>query len=772
MDRSELHTMKKRVSAVILAVALLACLFPFSAQAAPTAAIRIRLEPDAGETEQAAAAVLQDYLEKITGTRPALTAADIRGQMIRLRLNQDEPGKKKGAYTLHGDGAVFTIEAADERGLWNGVYGFLRRVCGVEVYSADVISVPQNGSFALPDTYEYTYEPLLEYADTDWASGNDLTFAVANGLNGSRSGLDRPYGKPVNYLGFCHTLGADFVPFWVYFDAHPEYYALTERSGQREPTQVCLSNPDVLQLTVEGVLNKLNESYDPEAALNIVSVSQLDNFDCCVCENCAALAEQYGGPSGALIWFINQVAEAVEPEYPDAVIDTFAYEYTRHAPKNITVRQNVCVRLCSIECCFAHAIDDPECAVNAEFYQDLKDWSAICRRLYIWDYTTDFNQTLGVFPNFGVLRENLRVFRENNVVGYYAQGVGPQIDCDTEFADLRAYELACNMREELSEEENTALRRGFLNAYYGEGADEIEQYLAYITEHAGDRDGHLYNRASMLKVLHNVTKKDVKTVDALWENAINKCEAAGNTAAADRVRRSQLSWRYYKACNGLGEFRHGLNIFRWTQANQALFNDLVKSGAASYDESKPMPESINPLLYPLAWVDTEGTVLTIDTYLIPVIAALALIITVVALIKKKYLLLLADIAALCGIFAATWLVDFQQLGLVTEASVLLALIAGTLIPLVLYGYSRKRGMTVKKGVTGAVAACVLAGAFIAVLIVLDKNMMNGLNSHLAYFTVCLVLEGVALLGLLILLPCAFLKNKKSVKKEKAHEPAE
>ena len=81
-------------------------------------------------------------------------------------------------------------------------------------------------------------------------------------------------------------------------------------------------------------------------------------------------------------------------------------------------------------------------------------------------------------------------------------------------------------------------------------------------------------------------------------------------------------------------------------------------------------------------------------------------------------------------------------------------------------------MTAKKGVAGAVAACVLAGAFVAVLIVLDKNMLNGLNSHLAYFTVCLVLEGVALLGLLILLPCAFLKNKKSVKKEKAHEPAE
>ncbi|MCR5041306.1 MAG: hypothetical protein K6C36_04300 [Clostridia bacterium] len=373
-------------------------------------------------------------------------------------MNVTDRSKKKGSYTLRGDGAVFSIEAADERGLWNGVYGFLRRVCGVEVYSADVISVPENAGFTLPTEYEYRYEPLLEYADTDWASGNDLTFAVANGLNGSRSGIDRPYGRPVNYLGFCHTLGAGLVPYWEYFNSHPEYYALTE--------------------------------------------------------------------------------------------------------------------------------------------------------------------------------------------------------------------------------------------------------------HAGDRDGHLYNRASMLKVLHNVTKKDVKTIDALWETAIDKCGAANDTAAADRVRRSQLSWQYYKACNGLGEFRHGLNISRWTQANLALFDDLILSGATSYDEGKPMPEKINPLLYPLAWVDAEGMVLTIDMYLIPAIAALALFISVTALIKKKYLLLLANIAALCGVFASTWLVDLQQLGLAAEASVLLAVIAGTLIPLAVYGYSRKRGMNAGKGVIGAVAACVLAGAFL------------------------------------------------------------
>ncbi len=86
-------------------------------------------------------------------------------------------------------------------------------------------------------------------------------------------------------------------------------------------------------------------------------------------------------------------------------------------------------------------------------------------------------------------------------------------------------------------------------------------------------------------------------------------------------------------------------------------------------------------------------------------------------------------------------------------------IAGTLIPLIVSGYSRRRGVTAGKCIAGAAAACVLAGAFTAVLAVLSRNMLNGLDSHLAYFTVCLVLEGVALLGLLLLLPCAFFKKR-------------
>ena len=60
--------------------------------------------------------------------------------------------------------------------------------------------------------------------------------------------------------------------------------------------------------------------------------------------------------SGSLIAFVNKIAEAVEARYPDVVIQTLAYSYTRRPPEGIAPRRNVQVCLCTIECDFAKPI--------------------------------------------------------------------------------------------------------------------------------------------------------------------------------------------------------------------------------------------------------------------------------------------------------------------------------------------------------------------------------------------------------------------------------
>jgi hypothetical protein len=64
-------------------------------------------------------------------------------------------------------------------------------------------------------------------------------------------------------------------------------------------------------------------------------------------------------------------------------IDTLAYEYTRQPPRHVQPRPNVIIRLCSIECDSAHPLPAPS---NRKFADDIRGWSKICQRLYIWDY--------------------------------------------------------------------------------------------------------------------------------------------------------------------------------------------------------------------------------------------------------------------------------------------------------------------------------------------------------------------------------------------------
>jgi hypothetical protein len=54
--------------------------------------------------------------------------------------------------------------------------------------------------------------------------------------------------------------------------------------------------------------------------------------------------------------------------------------------------------------------------------RDLKGWSRIHRRLYVWDYVTDFVHYLLPFPNLDVLDKNIRTFVKNGVVGMFEQG--------------------------------------------------------------------------------------------------------------------------------------------------------------------------------------------------------------------------------------------------------------------------------------------------------------------------------------------------------------
>lgn len=401
------------------------------------------LIPEAPTTaETFAANKLATELGTVFGEAPAVVsqAAD-HYIAVGAASEADVSDVADNGYRIRVIGGNVHIAGTAQRGLQIAAYRFLEEFCGRKVYTATITVMPQSDKINVPADTDIVYEPFFESTDTDWKSPLNAEYSMANGLtNGSRRTLSAEMGGSVDYLGgFCHTIG------WLcetekYKDTHPEYLALY--NGERTTDQPCLSNPDVLAICTKNVLKILEEQHDPDAPLQIVSVTQNDNHSHCQCETCAAFEAAHGGKASAtVVNFVNQIADVVkEKGYDNVAIDTFAYYYSQPAPEGIVPRDNVIIRLCSILCCFAHPLDTEEC--NGTFYKDLTDWAKICNRLYIWDYATNYQHTCTVFPNFDVIQKNMQIFYENNVKGMYVEGNYYMDRCDTEFGELRAYMIS------------------------------------------------------------------------------------------------------------------------------------------------------------------------------------------------------------------------------------------------------------------------------------------------------------------------------------------
>ena len=157
----------------------------------------------------------------------------------------------------------------------------------------------------------------------------------------------------------------------------------------------------------------------------------------------------------------------MEKEFPNVYIDTLAYTYTRKAPKITKPRHNVVIRLCTIECCFSHPLD--ECPVpdksGKRITNDIREWAAICDNIHIWDYTTNFSHYLTPYPNFAVLQPNVQFFAEHNVKSVFEQGCYQMVN-NGEFAQLKAYLLAKLLWDPYTDIEKHM--NEFMLAYYGE----------------------------------------------------------------------------------------------------------------------------------------------------------------------------------------------------------------------------------------------------------------------------------------------------------------
>ncbi|MFO7446442.1 MAG: DUF4838 domain-containing protein [Ignavibacteriaceae bacterium] len=425
---------------------------------------KIILSADASHWDSLAAKELQYYLKEVSGVQLQINSdsAPLSNEEIVIGKNKHSESldissiKDEDGFIIKSDRNKIYFAGGGRKGTLNAVYTFLEKFLNCRMYSHKVKIIPKQNSITLPEL-NITENPVFSFRSISYY---ETTFDEYSRWHKLADSYDwETWGM------FVHTFES-LLPHNIYFKDHPEYYAL--RDSLRVPEQPCLTNPDVFNIVVKELKNRMKEN--PEAG--IWSVSQNDNYSNCQCPGCSKLDNEAGSASGSLIHFINRVAA----EFPDKIISTLAYQYSRKAPKNIIPEKNVNIMLCSIEC---YRTEPLEADTSADsFTRDLMEWSQLTDNLFIWDYVVQFTNLVSPFPNFHVLQPNIKLFRKYDAKMMFQQGAGER--AGSEFGELRTYIIAKLLwNPDINVD---SVMNDFLSGYYGEAGTFIKEYIGLMTD--------------------------------------------------------------------------------------------------------------------------------------------------------------------------------------------------------------------------------------------------------------------------------------------------
>lgn len=565
------------------------------------------------ECIKTAANELHTYIKKVSGAELEIITENKLSENSKAILvgetelenkivDIDRASIKADGFRLYSDGNYFVIAGADSRGTLYGVYTFLEEYLGVRWFTPTLEVVPESEDIIVDASIDKTVEPSFSVRRNDCAGTNDAHRA--------RTKMNVSFWQPATAHGgaLTYVVWDASLPSLVsdsLFTEHPEYFALLE-DGTRSTDHVCLSNPDVLNVTIKSVRAAI-EANTTDA--KYVHIGQKDNQNYCRCENCEALYEKYGSICAPTLIFTNNLADALDEDYPDFMFTFYAYLETAKPPQDLTLRcnDNVAPVLCGLHsACRSHPLTEcghediqEETLLTAygefepQIAKDFENWTKVADTTYIYDYTINFLNVAQFFSNFGTMQSTMQYMHDIGITGYiYNCGDGHY----AAFNELRNYLLTklqwdvnCDVEYHMMD---------FINAYYGEDAApyikeilDIQTAQIAATAHAFDFDWHYQ---SGYYPIHTITK-----LDRLWKNALN---ADITDEQRFNVEVANLSWEYFKANQFLGEYFF-LNPFR-LKANEKLYDAFKAHGISRVSSFGLIPENkedVDFMLRPFNW---------------------------------------------------------------------------------------------------------------------------------------------------------------------------
>lgn len=462
----------------------------------------------ATEPEKHAAKELAEFLHRVTGTEfPIIAESAASGKNPKIYVGWTEfadaagidaskLGEEEWIIRTVGDNLIIT--GGRPRGTLYGVYEFLEDQVGCHWLDRETEVIPDKPTLMV-EPMDIQTKPWFWQRRVSSPTGtpdNKWNFMVRNktyrydfhgrGDFPPEGAFHRLDGWPRQGHSFSYFVSAN-----DHFDAHPEYFSLV--GGKRLPAydgagpgQLCLTNPETLRLTLENLRKFIARDRAESAEKGcppprVYKIGQNDKYDAhCQCAACQAIAKREGSEAGPLVEFMNAVAEDIEKDHPDILVETFAYNLTSPPPKNVRPRDNVQIGWCDVysKCDGIRPLKHP---YNYDNHDELVGWGKIAPRLAIGD---DYWTVFGYYNFFPLpyeiascVADDLKFFADQGCESFYAESQA-YLESGQQFIPLKfwlAYQLLVDPHQPVE-----PLIKTFMKGYYGPAASKMREYLRYL----------------------------------------------------------------------------------------------------------------------------------------------------------------------------------------------------------------------------------------------------------------------------------------------------
>lgn len=556
---------------------------------------KIVISENATATERTAATELSRYLNEISSAQfdiitdaqaPSpkeivigVTNRDRETELDRESLTQDE-------VRIFTVGKKLFLTGDEQRGAIYAVFTLLEEYLGCRWFTHELTVIPQMEKIELPPL-NYSFAPPFKLRQTYWMfSTMYADFCVQHKLHSYMASIGSSWGGSPSELCISSVHTLQWIITRDMFEQHPEYFGCDE-NGVRSPLrQPCLSNEEVLQITI-AYAKRFFAQHNV-----ILSISQNDGMSFCRCESCTNFNRAHGGSdSASMLSFVNRVAEAVREDYPDARFETLAYQDTLTPPKGLAVAPGIVIRLCPLNGCVLHDFDDSSCKKNKSFDKALSAWAELTDSIYMWNYSTNFQYYYAPFPNITSLQKRYQYFKDNSCIAIFDNGCGENMVAG-EFHELRTYLVAKLMWDPDTDVQRHI--REFCAAYYGAAAEDIVEFIYEFEKSVkgykplAASSCHMTCQDGGESLEHNtaLTELEIKRLDRLIKRAQAK------DLSEDEARHLQgvaISYRFFKCATFSGEFNWLSFKNEPISETQRLYSDMRDYGIGFLSEGGGHP---------------------------------------------------------------------------------------------------------------------------------------------------------------------------------------